>query len=186
LVVLAPVMIASAIVIKMTLGSPVIYVHRRIGKNGRSFLCYKFRTMVNNADEILKRHLQTHTGCAREWEHRCKLARDPRVVGVGHILRQSSIDELPQLINVLRGEMSCVGPRPVVAAELARYGHYARDVISVRPGLTGLWQVRGRNRLDYSERIKLDRFYVRKRSFIFDIAILLRTIPALMRFYETE
>lgn len=185
LVLLAPVIIAAAIAIKITMGSPVIFAHQRVGRNGIAFRCFKLRTMVNNASEVLQQHLKENSDCAWEWRQERKLARDPRVLGIGRFLRRSSIDELPQLFNVLRGEMSCVGPRPIVADELERYGKDVMDRLSVRPGLTGLWQVSGRNSLDYEDRVKLDMLYVRRWSMLLDIAILLKTIPAVMNFDDT-
>lgn len=185
LMLLAPIMIATALMIRITMGSPVIFAHERIGKNGVPFRCFKFRTMVNNSSEVLDRYLAEHSYSASKWRQERKLARDPRVTGIGRLLRRSSIDELPQLFNVLRGEMSCVGPRPVVADELASYGEKAREYISVRPGMTGLWQVSGRSSVRYADRVNLDTLYVRRWSMLLDLAILLKTIPAVMKFGDT-
>jgi exopolysaccharide production protein ExoY len=185
LIVLAPLIALVAAVVRLSLGSPVFYAQTRIGFRGRPFLCYKFRTMQADSERLLFRHLQHDQAAAREWRETQKLRNDPRVTPLGHLLRKSSIDELPQLFNVLRGEMSCVGPRPVPAEELERYAMSARKYKAARPGLTGLWQINGRNRLSYQERIALDRFYVWKWSLVLDLVILLRTIPAVMRVDDT-
>jgi exopolysaccharide production protein ExoY len=185
LILLAPVMAAIAAIIRLTQGGSVIFAHERVGFGGRTFRCFKFRTMVPDAAERLARYLATNEEAARVWADTQKLRDDPRVTWFGHILRKSSLDELPQLFNVLRGEMSCVGPRPVVADELLRYGDYAREYIKVRPGVTGLWQVSGRSNTTYAHRVRLDRVYVRRCSLVLDLAILLRTIPAVLKVSET-
>jgi exopolysaccharide production protein ExoY len=186
LLVMAPLLALVALGVRLLLGGPILYTQRRIGLGGRSFPCYKFRTMVLDADAVLRRHLEDDPEAAREWQATQKLKNDPRVTPFGHLLRKSSIDELPQLFNVLRGDMSCIGPRPVLASELERYSAHASEYQSARPGLTGLWQVSGRNRLSYSDRVALDRFYVRRWSLGLDLMILLRTIPAVMRLDETS
>lgn len=186
LLLLAPLLGLVALGIRASLGSPILYKQRRVGFAGRSFLCYKFRTMVVDADEVLRRHLESHPQAAREWLETQKLKDDPRVTPLGNLLRKSSIDELPQLFNVLRGDMSCIGPRPVVPGELERYQAYAHEYMAARPGLTGLWQVNGRNRLSYRNRVALDRVYVRRCSLRLDLMILLRTIPAVLRIDETS
>ena len=167
-------------------GSSIIYAHRRVGHKGRAFSCYKFRTMLPDAESVLAANLAENPIAALEWRDTRKLKYDPRVTRIGRILRETSLDELPQLFNVLKGDMSCVGPRPIVFAELQRYGAVARDYFAVRPGLTGLWQVSGRNSLSYDERVSLDRHYIRNRSFLFDVSIMLRTVPAVMRRTETS
>jgi exopolysaccharide production protein ExoY len=184
--VMAPLLALVSLGVRLMLGGPVLYTQRRIGLGGRSFPCYKFRTMVLDADAVLRRHLEDDPEAAREWQETQKLKNDPRVTPFGHLLRKSSIDELPQLFNVLRGDMSCIGPRPVLAAELERYSAHANEYRSARPGLTGLWQVSGRNRLSYRDRVALDRLYVRRWSLGLDLVILLRTIPAVMRLDETS
>jgi exopolysaccharide production protein ExoY len=186
LVLVSPLMIVIAILIRFNMGSPVIYAHPRVGVNGRIFRCYKFRTMVNNGHEVLERHLAEDPESALEWTTARKLSKDPRVTRLGQMLRRSSIDELPQLFNVLRGDMSCVGPRPIVVDELKPYGENAKDYLAARPGLTGIWQVCGRNSLAYSARVKLDAVYVRRWSMLVDLAILVKTIPALLKFNETS
>jgi exopolysaccharide production protein ExoY len=167
------------------MGRPIFYAQRRVGFGGRSFPCFKFRTMVHDAEAVLLVHLKQNSQAATEWGQRQKLTYDPRVTGLGRILRRSSIDELPQLFGVLQGHMSCVGPRPVLEQESKRYGSYWNDYVRARPGLTGVWQVSGRNRLTYERRVSLDRWYVRKWSIWTDLAILVRTIPAVLRMDDT-
>jgi exopolysaccharide production protein ExoY len=156
-----------------------------VGFGGRSFRCFKFRTMKLEADEILKQHLAANPQAAEEWEQTRKLMHDPRINCLGNVLRKSSIDELPQLINVLKGDMSLVGPRPVTPAEMERYGRRAQQYIAVRPGVTGLWQISGRSRVNYSTRVAMDCHYVRSWSIWRDAAILIKTIPAVTKFDET-
>ncbi|HXV28828.1 MAG TPA: sugar transferase [Sinorhizobium sp.] len=177
-----PLMLVAAFLIKVITGGPVLFAHRRIGFNGASFDCYKFRTMVKNANEVLEEYLASHPQAAEEWRETQKLKHDPRITLLGHILRKSSIDELPQLVNILRGEMSCVGPRPIVANELGRYGADADEYLKTRPGLTGLWQISGRNDVDYARRVVLDAQYVRSWSIWNDLVILAWTAIAVMRF----
>lgn len=175
--ILMPLMIAVALLIRLTSGPGVIVRHMRVGRDGIAFPCLKFRSMVHDADMVLARHLAQHPAARLEWQERRKLGRDPRITAVGRVIRRTSLDELPQLFNVLRGEMSLVGPRPVVASELRT--HYAGEpaalYCSVHPGLTGLWQVSGRSRLRYADRVRLDSEYVRNASIMLDIRILLRT-----------
>jgi exopolysaccharide production protein ExoY len=161
-------------------GAPVFYKHPRIGYRRRPFLCLKFRTMVINGDDILKHHLQSSPAAAKEWAESRKLKIDPRVTAVGGVLRKLSLDELPQLINVLRGDMSIVGPRPIVAEEVIRYGPNANYYFMARPGLTGPWQVRGRSDETYEDRVALDRAYVENWSLWKDIWIMLKTVPAIL------
>jgi exopolysaccharide production protein ExoY len=180
LVLLAPMMVMVAVVISVAMGGPIIFRHDRIGFNGRMFRCYKFRSMVVDADEVLSRYLAGNPSAAMEWRQRQKLQHDPRVGCLGKVLRKSSLDELPQLYNVLRGDMSLIGPRPVVPDELERYGVYAEECLSTRPGVTGMWQVSGRSSVDYSTRVALDRYYVRRWSLWLDLVLLIKTIPALL------
>jgi undecaprenyl-phosphate galactose phosphotransferase len=161
-------------------GGPVVYRQMRVGYGGRLFPCLKFRTMVVNADQALKAHLAANPEAAAEWARDQKLRRDPRITLVGRFLRKTSLDELPQLINVLRGDMTLVGPRPIVPAEIERYGADIAYYYQVKPGITGLWQVSGRNDVDYPTRVRLDCWYVRNWTFWHDIAILFKTIPALV------
>jgi exopolysaccharide production protein ExoY len=156
-------------------GGPPFFGHRRIGANGESFVCWKFRTMVPNADKVLARTLATDASARAEWERDFKLKNDPRVTRIGRILRATSFDELPQLFNVLKGEMSLVGPRPIVTKEIARYGSAFHDYARCRPGITGAWQVSGRNDIDYGSRVRLDQEYARNWSLKRDGRILLLT-----------
>jgi Undecaprenyl-phosphate galactose phosphotransferase WbaP len=156
-------------------GGPIIYKHRRIGRDGRGFECLKFRTMVPNADQVLRELLERDPAIKAEWVRDHKLRCDPRVTRLGRFLRRTSLDELPQLWNVMRGEMSLVGPRPVVREELLRYGRNVRTYLSAKPGITGLWQVKGRNDTDYRRRVVLDTYYVRNQNLLLDLYILFKT-----------
>lgn len=182
LVLAAPVMLIVALLIWVTDGGPAIFSHTRVGFNGKRFACYKFRTMVANSQQVLADYLANNPEAAKEWEQNWKFKNDPRITFLGRILRKSSLDELPQLINVLRGEMSCVGPRPVVPDELQRYGACAAEYLQARPGLTGLWQVTGRDAVDYASRVSIDSRYIRNWSVWADVVILVRTIFAVMKF----
>jgi exopolysaccharide production protein ExoY len=184
LILAAPVMLAVAGLIRLSTGGPALFAHRRVGYRGTPFYCYKFRTMVPDAEAALAAHLARDPDAAREWSETRKLRKDPRITPLGHLLRKSSLDELPQLINILRGDMSCVGPRPVVTEELERYGPFVDDYLSARPGLTGLWQVTGRSSTDFANRVSLDSHYVRHWSLIADVVILARTTVAVMRLDE--
>jgi undecaprenyl-phosphate galactose phosphotransferase len=176
-VLLAPLLLTLAILVRAD-GGPAFYRHRRIGAGGRMFDCAKFRSMVVNADGTLRRLLARDPAAAEEWAATQKLHNDPRITRIGHFLRASSLDELPQLFNVLRGEMSLVGPRPIVRAEVARYGSNIEHYYAAKPGLTGLWQVSGRSDMSYERRVQLDVWYVRNWSLWHDFAILFKTIPA--------
>lgn len=182
LVLALPLMAVVASLIKLVTGGPVLFAHRRIGFNGRPFRCYKFRTMVENAEQVLEDYLARNPRAAEEWRETQKLKSDPRITFLGQMLRKSSLDELPQLVNVLRGEMSCVGPRAIVANELARYGSAADEYLKTRPGITGLWQISGRSDVDYAGRVALDTQYVRNWSIWSDFVILAWTAVAVMRF----
>jgi exopolysaccharide production protein ExoY len=178
LVVFLPLFLMIAALVKFTDGGRIFYGHKRIGHNGRPFKCLKFRTMVPNGDEVLRRHLHNNPEAAAEWKATRKLKDDPRVTTVGAVLRKLSLDELPQLFNVVRGEMSIVGPRPVVDEELTIYDTFAIYYLSTRPGLTGLWQISGRNDVSYESRIAFDTHYVQNWSLLKDMAIIVKTIPA--------
>jgi exopolysaccharide production protein ExoY len=171
----APIMLAVSAILLLR-GSNIVFRHQRLGRNGKTFPCFKFCTMVQDADRVLRELLERDPNARDEWVRTHKLVNDPRVTWIGLLLRKSSIDELPQIFNVLRGEMSLIGPRPVTAEEIARYGRAARWYYAVRPGITGLWQVSGRNSMDYKRRVALDVFYVRNRCAKLDIRILLRTV----------
>jgi len=185
LVAALPIMVLVAAILRLS-GSRILFKHSRIGLNGRLFQCYKFTTMGNHPEERLAKFLAENPDAAAEWQKAQKLRNDPRVTFFGKILRKSSIDELPQLLNVLRGEMSCVGPRPVTANELPKYGNDVRKYLSCRPGITGYWQVSGRSTLNFEQRVALDTHYVDNWSLRGDFLILLRTIFAVLRFSETS
>lgn len=181
LVLLSPVFLVLAVAIKLDSPGPVFFKHRRVGQGGRLFYMWKFRTMVDGADKILEKWLAENPAIKEEFERGFKLKNDPRITRLGDFLRRTSLDELPQLINVLKGEMSLVGPRPVVREELAKYGPYAPFLVRVLPGLTGLWQANGRSDTDYEERVRLDMEYIQNWSFWLDVKILLQTVPAVLR-----
>jgi Undecaprenyl-phosphate galactose phosphotransferase WbaP len=162
-------------------GQPVLFWHKRVGRNGRSFHCVKFRTMVRDAEHVLRRLLTERPELRDEWTKNFKLYDDPRITKTGRVLRFTSLDELPQLWNVLRGEMSLVGPRPIVRAELLRYGRNAAKYLAVKPGLTGLWQVKGRSNTTYRRRVAMDKFYIQNQSLLLDIYILAATPAAVLR-----
>ena len=174
---LAPLMLVLALLIRAD-GGPALYRHRRIGAGGRVFDCIKFRSMVVNADKVLRQVIANDPAAAAEWSANQKLRDDPRVTRLGLFLRLSSLDELPQIFNVLRGEMSLVGPRPIVQSEVARYGSDIGYYYAAKPGLTGLWQVSGRSDMSYISRVKLDVWYVVNWTLWHDIAILFKTVPA--------
>ncbi len=180
LIFLSPLILMVAVAIKLASPGPILYGHTRVGFGGKTFKCWKFRTMVVNGDEVLDAHLRANPADRYQWETTRKLRNDPRVTALGRVLREYSIDELPQLINVFRGEMSFVGPRPVVAEELERYGPKADLYLATRPGITGLWQVSGRSDTGYDERVALDASYVERWSLASDIVILARTVPAVV------
>jgi exopolysaccharide production protein ExoY len=162
-------------------GSPVLFRHRRIGREGRVFHCLKFRTMVPNAEEVLRRLLDAHPEIRDEWTQNHKLRHDPRITMIGRFLRFTSLDELPQLWNVLRGDMSLVGPRPIVRAELLRYGREVALYLAVKPGLTGLWQVKGRSTTTYRRRVAMDKYYVMHQNMMLDLYIVIATAGAVLR-----
>ena len=171
-----PVFVTIAITIKLTSRGPVFYSHGRLGKNGKSFGAWKFRSMVVDADTILQKHLDADAELRAEWKRDQKLKNDPRITSVGRFLRNTSLDELPQLWNVFVGDMSLVGPRPIVTEEIQKYGKVYDLYTCVLPGITGLWQISGRNNTTYKERLAYDSFYVRKWSPWLDIYILIRTV----------
>lgn len=175
----SPLLLAIALAIKLLDGGPVLFVHPRIGFDRRQFHCWKFRTMVPQADQLLAAYLASDQEAAAEWVRACKLKDDPRVTPLGKVLRQTSLDELPQLLNVIMGDMSLVGPRPILTSELIKYGRRFQKYATARPGMTGLWQVSGRSELSFRRRVALDVTYVNRCSFTGDLAILLRTVPAI-------
>lgn len=175
-----PLIVVALIAAMMQSDGPVFFGHRRVGFRGGFFKCLKFRTMAVDAEARLKTYLAANPEAAEEWARDQKLRKDPRITAVGEVLRKTSLDELPQLLNVLRGEMSLVGPRPITEEELHRYGDRRTAYLSARPGLTGLWQVSGRNSTTYEKRTELDAQYVATWSLAQDVSIMLRTIPALL------
>jgi Undecaprenyl-phosphate galactose phosphotransferase WbaP len=167
------------IVVAVKLSSPgsVVFGHLRVGRLGKSFRCYKFRSMVPNAEMVLQELLDRDPEARAEWDRDFKLKNDPRITRIGAFIRRTSLDELPQLWNVLKGDMSIVGPRPVVRRELALYyANGRRHYLSVRPGLTGLWQISGRNDINYEERVELDKLYVQTWNVFRDFMIVMRTV----------
>lgn len=162
-------------------GGPGFFGHTRIGKHGRLFRCWKIRTMVPDAERHLSRHLADDPNAAAEWRDSRKLRRDPRITRLGGVLRRTSLDELPQLWNVMRGDMSLVGPRPVTFDEIEKYGAARWAYLAMKPGITGLWQVSGRNDVSYRERVRLDVEYLDRGSLRTDLGILLRTVAAVFR-----
>jgi exopolysaccharide production protein ExoY len=180
IVLLAPLLIICFIATVLSSPGPVLFRHRRVGFNGRYFDCLKFRTMVTDAPDCLRQLLESDPMAAAEWASNRKLRYDPRVTAIGAILRKSSLDELPQLFNVLRGDMSIVGPRPVTDEELIRYSSSVGAYLACRPGITGLWQVSGRSTATYNKRVACDTFYARNWSMALDAKILIVTIPSLL------
>lgn len=173
-IVFCPLVVVIAVLLYRE-GGRIIFRHRRVGRHGKAFDCLKFRSMVPDADRVLRELLEQRPEFRAEWLRDHKLRDDPRVTAVGRFLRRTSLDELPQLWNVIRGEMSLVGPRPVVREELLRYGRCAGIYLAARPGVTGLWQVNGRNNTDYRRRVVLDVYYVRRQNLVLDLYILFKT-----------
>ncbi|KAF0814539.1 putative sugar transferase EpsL [Andreprevotia sp. IGB-42] len=182
LLLLSPLFLFAAIQIKRQ-GGPgaVFFGHVRVGMNGAPFKCWKFRTMVHNSQEVLEKLLSSSADAREEWDKDFKLRNDPRITRIGAFLRKTSLDEIPQLWNVLRGEMSLVGPRPIITEELERYGDKVDFYLEARPGLTGLWQVSGRNDTSYDERVALDAWYVKNWNLWYDVAIVCKTIKTVVK-----
>jgi len=176
----APIFILIGILVKLSSPGSVFYIQKRVGRNYKDFGCIKFRTMYEDADELLPNLLEKYPLMRQEFEKDFKLRHDPRITKLGGFLRRSSLDELPQFFNILKGEMSVVGPRPIVSNEIIKYSVFMEEVISVRPGLTGLWQVSGRNNLSYKKRVQLDLVYARNRNFILDLEIIILTLGVLL------
>ncbi|WP_435535881.1 sugar transferase [Azospirillum sp. ST 5-10] len=174
-----PLLVLAVYLIWLDGGAP-LFKQERIGRNGRRFACYKLRTMTRDADRVLAEHLARSPEAAAEWATKRKLSNDPRITPLGRFLRRSSVDELPQLVNVLRGDMSLVGPRPISEAEIPRYGDDFACYTAVRPGITGLWQVSGRSRTSYAQRVALDRHYAHNRSWRLDLVIMVRTVRVVL------
>jgi exopolysaccharide production protein ExoY len=180
LVLISPLMAVVAFLIWRRDGAPVLFAHYRVGHDGKLFRCLKFRTMYRNAEAMLADLLENDAQARAEWRREQKLLRDPRITPIGHFLRRTSLDELPQLFNVVRGDMSLVGPRPITVGELTRYGRVRWHYLSVRPGITGLWQVSGRNNTSYDERVALDRRYVEEHTFWMNLTILFKTVKVVV------
>ena len=180
-VVILPVMAVIALWIRYDSPGPAIFKHKRVGRHGKEFYCYKFRSMCTDAEEKLKEILAANPEARKEWEQDFKLKHDPRITRSGRFLRETSLDELPQIFNVLKGEMSLVGPRPIVQSEVHYYGRFIQDYYMVRPGITGVWQTSGRSDTGYEERVQLDTWYVRNWNIWFDIVLLWRTIKVVIQ-----
>ncbi len=178
--VLVPLLALIALAVYLSSPGPIFFSHRRIRKHGAFFSMWKFRTMCVDSPQVLEDHLAAHPEARAEWRLTHKLRRDPRVTALGEFLRRSSLDELPQIWNVLEGTMSLVGPRPIVAAEVERYAQHFAEYCKVKPGLTGLWQVSGRSEVSYDERVQLDCTYVRTWSLTRDLKILVRTLSSVV------
>jgi Undecaprenyl-phosphate galactose phosphotransferase WbaP len=178
---ISPILVTIALLIRLDSPGPIFYGHRRLGVGGKHFCCWKFRTMHPRAEQLLESYLRNNPNLRAEWEHAQKLRDDPRITRIGRFLRKSSLDELPQLWNVLRGEMSLVGSRPIVDAEVPKYGEVYEQYRRIRPGISGLWQVSGRSNTSYSERVAMDSYYVRNWSFWLDLILLSRTVKIVLR-----
>tara|TARA_B100000941_G_C28375996_1_gene484723 strand:- start:161 stop:799 length:639 start_codon:yes stop_codon:yes gene_type:complete len=175
-----PLVLVLALLIKLNSRGPIFFKQIRIGKDKKLFECFKFRTMSKEADDILNNLILKDKKLRKEFKKTQKLKNDPRITPIGKFLRKTSLDELPQFLNVLKGEMSLIGPRPIVEEEKIRYGKNLNKVLSIKPGITGLWQVSGRNKLSYKRRIKLDLIYVNQRNISMDFNILIRTIGVIL------
>lgn len=178
LIVFSPIFIIVAIAIRLDSDGDIVFGHTRIGKNGTPIKVYKFRTMVKNSKEVFDNFTEEQK---REYYTNFKLDNDPRITKVGNFLRKTSLDELPQLFNIIKGDMSIVGPRPIVEKEIEKYGIYANKMFSVIPGLTGYWQANGRSDTTYDERVQMDMYYIDNRSFLMDIKIIFKTILSVIK-----
>jgi len=176
LILFAPVYLLLAFLIALSSSGPIFYVQERVGKNRKRFYCLKFRTMVENADDILLEIMENSPHLRQEFEDNFKLKQDPRITAIGRFLRMTSLDEFPQFWNVLKGDMSVVGPRPLVEEELPRYGRHINKILTIRPGITGLWQVSGRNDIPYPRRVQIDLYYANDKNLWMDMWILFKTI----------
>ena len=176
LILFAPVYLLLAFLIALSSPGPIFYVQERVGKNRKRFYCLKFRTMVENADDILLEIMENSPHLRQEFEDNFKLKQDPRITWIGRFLRMTSLDEFPQFWNVLKGDMSVVGPRPLVEEELPRYGRHINKILTIRPGITGLWQVSGRNDIPYPRRVQIDLYYANDKNLWMDMWIIFKTI----------
>lgn len=180
LIVLSPLYLLLCLLIALSSPGPIFYVQKRVGKNYQPFECIKFRTMVANADEMLSDMIAQEPQMRQEFEENFKLKQDPRITKIGRFLRLTSLDEFPQFWNVLKGDMSIVGPRPLVPEELHKYGNKIGKVLTIKPGLTGLWQVSGRNNIPYNRRVQIDVYYVKSNNFWMDLWIVMKTISVMV------
>lgn len=178
LIILLPIFVVIGIFIKIDSKGPVFFLHKRIGKNGKEFKMYKFRTMHENAEDMIKNFTEEQM---KEWKENYKLANDPRITKVGDFLRRTSLDELPQIINIVKGDLSIIGPRPVIKEELEKYGENKEKFLSVKPGLTGYWASSGRSETSYRKRMKMELYYVDNISFQFDMKIFFRTVISVIK-----
>ena len=178
LVLLSPIFLIIALAIKLESKGPVFFKHTRIGKNGKIIKIYKFRSMVENAEDLIKKFTPEQM---KEYKENYKLTNDPRITKVGKVLRKTSLDELPQLINIIKGELSIIGPRPVVQEELEKYGQNAQKFLSITPGLTGYWAANGRSCTSYEQRMEMELFYVDNLSFKMDMKVFFKTIGAVIK-----
>lgn len=179
-VAISPLLFYIAYRIKQDSPGDAIYDGERIGKDGKLFKCYKFRSMYTNGDEILEKYLEENPDKKVEWETFHKLEDDPRVTPIGNFIRRTSIDELPQILNVLKGEMSLIGPRPYLPREQEEMGEYYKDIIKVKPGISGYWQVHGRSNVTFESRLLMDKWYVHNRHLVMDIKLLWKTIGVVL------
>ena len=179
-IIISPILLGIAVAVCISNRGGIIFSHKRVGMYGKNFYCYKFQTMVKNADKVLEKYLAENPEARREWEETFKLTNDPRVTKLGNFLRRTSLDELPQLWNVILGDMSLVGPRPIIEEEVPRYGKNIREYYMVPPGITGMWQVSGRSDTTYPERVAMDTWYVRNWSVWIDIMYLFKTVKAVL------
>jgi lipopolysaccharide/colanic/teichoic acid biosynthesis glycosyltransferase len=180
LTIFSPLYLILIIVVALNSQGPVFYVQKRIGRNYQAFNCIKFRTMVNNADKELENIMEDSAQMRQEFQESFKLKQDPRITKVGQFLRLTSLDELPQFWNVLKGEMSVVGPRPLVPEELPKYGRKINTVLQIKPGITGLWQVSGRNDIPYPKRVQIDVYYANSHNWLMDLWIIYKTIGVIL------
>ncbi len=180
IIIASPIFILISILIKFSSRGPIFYYHKRVGKNFKTFYCIKFRTMHPEADDILENLLDNNELIKNEYEKTHKIKNDPRITRIGEFLRKTSLDELPQFLNVLKLEMSVIGPRPIVEKEIIKYNNSISKVVSIRPGITGLWQVSGRNNLSYKKRVFLDCLYVDQFNLLMDLRIIIRTLGVLI------
>ena len=180
IIIFSPIFIFIAILVKLSSRGPIFYLQRRVGKNNTYFNCIKFRTMYPESSDLLENLLENNYKIKKEFEKNHKIKNDPRITPIGKFLRKTSLDELPQFINVIKSEMSIVGPRPIVKEEKIKYGKAFKKVSSIKPGITGLWQVSGRNNLTYRKRIFLDLIYVENYNLLMDIRIITRTIGVIL------